>query len=209
MTGQQTGLQIILLAAGLSRRMGQENKLLLPYFGKPIVRHVVETIIQAKIGKLNIVTGFAADKVEEALAGLDVAFIHNSDFEQGQMGTVKVAYQNIGKPNDDVMIALADMPQITSLEYQQLVGAFEQQQKQKIIIPYFGDKRGNPIIMPAKFNAEIGNGSMNAGCRQLTKKRPADVCKFSVSSAAYIADIDTPEEYANVAANQYTFPICC
>lgn len=209
MTDQQTDLQIIVLAAGLSRRMGQENKLLLPYYGKPIVRHVVETIIQAKIGKLNVVTGFDAGKVEHALAGLDVTLIHNPDFAHGQMSTVKAAYQNIAKPNDDMMIALADMPQISSLEYQQLVAAFRQQQKQKIIIPYFGDQRGNPIIMPAKFNAEIVNGSMNAGCRQLTTKKSADVYKFPVTSAAYIADIDTPEEYADVAANQYTFPICC
>lgn len=209
MKNQQTELQIILLAAGLSRRMGRENKLLLPYHGKAIVRYVVETIIQAKIGKLNVVTGFEADKVKQALVGLDVTFIHNPDFALGQMSSVKAAYQNISEPNDDIMIALADMPQITAAEYQELVAAFQQEQKQKIIIPYFGDQRGNPIIMPAKFNAEIGNGSMNAGCRQLTTKKPADVYKFSVTSAAYVADIDTPEEYADVAVNQYTFPICC
>lgn len=209
MTASDSQLQIIILAAGLSTRMGRENKLLLPYQGKPIIRHVAETLIHAQIGKVNVVTGFEAEKVEDALTGLDVNWLHNADFEQGQMSTVRCAYQAISKSNEDVMIALGDMPKITRGEYQQIAKAFQKHHKQKIIIPYFGQQRGNPIIMPAKFNAEISDGSMNAGCRRLTEKNPADVVRFLVNSVAYIADIDTPDDYADVATEQYTFPICC
>ena len=209
MTDSGSQLQVIILAAGLSSRMGRENKLLLPYHGKPIIRHVVETLIRAHIGKVNVVTGFEAEKVEQALAGLQVNLLHNADFAQGQMSTVKHAYQEISALNDDVMIALGDMPQISSGEYQQIARAFQKHKKQKIIIPYFDEQRGNPIIMPAKFSAEIADGSMNAGCRRLTTKKSADVVKFAVSSVAYIADIDTPDDYANVATEPYIFPICC
>ena len=40
---------VILLAAGLSRRMGAENKLLLPVNGRPMVRHVVDNQSQLTV----------------------------------------------------------------------------------------------------------------------------------------------------------------
>lgn len=202
-------LQIILLAAGLSSRMGQENKLLLPYHGTPIVRHVAKTIISANIGQLNIVTGFQANEVAEALKGLRFNLIHNPDYNNGQMSTVKTAYQNLPNPHADIMVALGDMPQLTKQDYQAMVQNFAAQGRQKIIIPYFGEDRGNPIITPAKFNAEIREGSMNAGCRSLTSKRSNDVVKIPVTSASYIADIDTPSDYSDVITDQMIFPICC
>ena len=45
-------LSAIVLAAGLSKRMGKENKLLLPYQNKAIVRKVVENILAAGINEV-------------------------------------------------------------------------------------------------------------------------------------------------------------
>lgn len=38
-------IDVVLLAAGLSKRMGDENKLLLPFDGVPLVRHTARTIL--------------------------------------------------------------------------------------------------------------------------------------------------------------------
>jgi molybdenum cofactor cytidylyltransferase len=77
-------LGAIILAAGLSRRMGARNKLLLPINGKPMVRYVVETYLAVADAQICVVTGFEADKIEAALAGLPVQFAHNSDYKAGQ-----------------------------------------------------------------------------------------------------------------------------
>jgi molybdenum cofactor cytidylyltransferase len=79
----------IILAAGLSRRMEDRNKLLLPIHGKPMIQHVVETYIAALNGQICVVTGFESDKIKAALDGLPIQFVHNADFEAGQPFSVR------------------------------------------------------------------------------------------------------------------------
>ena len=58
----------IVLAAGLSRRMGRP-KLLLELRGKPVIRHVVEGVIEAGIRRVLVVTGPENEALARALAG--------------------------------------------------------------------------------------------------------------------------------------------
>lgn len=60
----------ILLAAGLSRRMGAQNKLLLPIQGSPMVRHMAELYLRATSGPVTVVTGHDAPAILDALGDL-------------------------------------------------------------------------------------------------------------------------------------------
>jgi molybdenum cofactor cytidylyltransferase len=68
----------LILAAGSSRRMGSDNKLLQPVGGVPMVRRVANAALTSRCSAVRVVTGFAADAVQECLAGLDVTFTHNT-----------------------------------------------------------------------------------------------------------------------------------
>lgn len=60
----------IILAAGLSSRFEagpEETKLVVPIFGKPLVRHVVEAALSSCAYPVLVVTGHAATQVENAL----------------------------------------------------------------------------------------------------------------------------------------------
>jgi len=59
----------VVLAAGLARRMGRQ-KLLLQLQGKAVVRWAVERII-GHVEDVVIVTGFAAERVEERVPDLE------------------------------------------------------------------------------------------------------------------------------------------
>ena len=74
----------VILAAGLSRRMRQRNKLLLIVDRIPMIRHVVQTYITAVDGNVYVVTRFQAAQIKAALCGLPIRFIHNSAYEKGQ-----------------------------------------------------------------------------------------------------------------------------
>ena len=58
----------VLLAAGLSRRMGAVNKLLVDIEGTPMVRRAAETLLANGLA-LYAVTGHERERVEEALKG--------------------------------------------------------------------------------------------------------------------------------------------
>ena len=81
----------IILAAGLSRRMENCNKLLLPIHGKPMIRHVMETYLSVVDERVWVVTGYEGERIEAALQGLDVQIVHNEDFEAGQPFSVRAA----------------------------------------------------------------------------------------------------------------------
>ena len=77
----------IVLAAGLSRRMGRP-KLLLELRGKPVIRHAVERVFPAGIRQVLVVAGPEHDTLARALAGLEVQLAINPTPESGQGSSV-------------------------------------------------------------------------------------------------------------------------
>ncbi len=82
----------VILAAGGSLRMGA-IKQLLPWRGKPLVRHVTEMALAARLSPVVIVTGAAADEVQAALTGLPVIFAMNESWESGQASSVRAGIE--------------------------------------------------------------------------------------------------------------------
>ncbi len=195
MTEGDAGVEVILPAAGLSRRMGGSNKLLMPFRGRPLVRHVAEQVIEAGAGAATVVTGCESTAVEAALAGLSLSCLFNPDFEAGQMSSVRLGVREVSGRAAGVMAALADMPYLTPHDYDAVVAAFFRRDARFIVVPYYAGARGNPIVIPARFSRDIVDGSLNAGCKRLVDSRPDDVWKPTVSSKAHVMDIDTPADY--------------
>src|SRR4051812_23149534 len=76
----------VVLAAGLSRRMGTP-KALLPLGDKPLLARVIETIVSAGAGidPIVVVTGHEAEKVVEILVPWKVHPVHNLAYATGGM----------------------------------------------------------------------------------------------------------------------------
>jgi len=51
-------ISAILLAAGQSKRMERENKLIKKYKGKPLINHILKSLIKSKVNKIIIVLGY-------------------------------------------------------------------------------------------------------------------------------------------------------
>src|SRR5437867_1049798 len=82
----QTGkVAAVVLAAGMSRRMGS-FKPLLPFGDRPLIWRVVQSVIESNaVDYILVVTGHQSGDVEAALAGLPVQFVHNPEYELGGM----------------------------------------------------------------------------------------------------------------------------
>ena len=61
----------IVLAAGLSRRMGQ-SKVLMKVGGRALIRYVVESVLAGGVDSVWVVTGPDVEPIEAALAGFEV-----------------------------------------------------------------------------------------------------------------------------------------
>ncbi len=71
----------IVLAAGQSTRMGEQNKLLLPIGGTTLIARTVDTVLASQAAQAIVVLGHQAERVRAALAGREVTFVYNADFQ--------------------------------------------------------------------------------------------------------------------------------
>jgi molybdenum cofactor cytidylyltransferase len=127
----------IILAAGLSSRFkagSEETKLVLPLFGKPLVRHVAEAALASHARPILVITGHAADQVKTALKNLDLSFISNPDYRTGLASSLKAGIVALPETTVGVVVLLADMPCISVDLIDHLIYAFENSQRTPIAV---------------------------------------------------------------------------
>ena len=74
-------MKAIILAAGLSRRYGQANKLFQSINGKAMISNVVNEIVNSKVNDVLVITGYEADLIQKVVGSVKkVKFIYNRDF---------------------------------------------------------------------------------------------------------------------------------
>jgi molybdenum cofactor cytidylyltransferase len=184
----------VLLAAGLSSRMGGPNKLLLDIHGTPLVRRVAEALIPVcDAGPPVAVLGRDAALVEAALRGLGFR-VTRIDPTLGQARSMRAGLA-AAPAADELLIALADQPLLTPAALTALLSA-HRGDPARITIPMNGATRGNPIVLPRALRAEIARGGPNLGCRSFTERHPHLVHAFATDDPAFFTDIDTPADYA-------------
>ncbi|MGH8382525.1 nucleotidyltransferase family protein [Pseudomonas sp.] len=188
----------VVLAAGLSRRMGRENKLLLPISGEPLIRFVVRAALQARCHRVLVVLGHEAQSVRRALVDLPVDFVFNETFEEGIGSSVRVG-ANAVSDQDAVVFCLADMPSIRASVIDQLIDAFEENPGFMGFQASYGGKCGNPVLWAPGCLPLLRESAGDEGARPLLRQYSKAVMSVNVGVSSVIDDIDTPEDYSRVS----------
>lgn len=186
----------IILAAGLSRRMGERNKLLLPINGIPMIRHMVNTYAAVTTRPVVVVTGHEAPAIEAALVGLPVVTVFNADYEQGQSTTVACGLRAV-RGDTTILIGLGDQPLLTQDDLRRLIDAHRAADGSRISIPMVDQQRGNPIVIPADLHARVLADPHAPGCKKFTRAYPEHVRFHPLAARGYYADVDTPDAYTS------------
>ncbi|WP_255561788.1 NTP transferase domain-containing protein [Pseudohoeflea coraliihabitans] len=190
----QPSVAVLLLAAGSARRMGESagHKLLARFDGEPLVRRSARNALASRAEQVIIVTGHRQDEIVAALDGLDVTFAGNPDHAEGIASSLKAGAGAIDGDPAGVMIVLADMPAVTAAHLDRLIDAFVAEGGQSIIRASDADRRGNPVILPARMAAEFRNLQGDVGARALIETSGYPVVDIDIGAAARL-DVDTPE----------------
>lgn len=192
----------IVLAAGASRRMGDRNKLLEPLdsSGTPMCRLVVRRLAQAGLSPIVVVTGHQPMLVRAALRGAPVHFVHNPDHALG-MGHSLAAGACALPEATSVLVALADMPDVSSEDLHALLSAFRGH-KTSIVAPSVSGQRGHPVIFPAHLIPSLRQCTGDTGARALLRERAAEVLLVQRPSPSVLRDIDTPGQLSARRASE-------
>lgn len=186
----------IVLAAGLSKRMGNSNKLLLPYRQHTVIEATLNNILAAGIMDIIVVTGYESDKINNAIKHLPATIVDNPFYAQGMTTSIQqgITYAK----GNGFMICLSDMMMIEPVEYSLLVTAFEQQfsfNPKCICIPRYGNEKGNPVIFSAYYRTAILKHTDMEGCKAIVQANKEEICWVDMPTNHVLMDMDYPEDY--------------
>jgi molybdenum cofactor cytidylyltransferase len=190
----------LILAAGRSTRMGGPNKLLEEINGKALVRIAAEHVLASRARPVIVVTGHQKERVERALAGLPVTFVHNPHFAEGLSTSLKAGIAAVPAEADGAIVCLGDMPQVSAALIDRLIAAFDPERGALVAIPTIAGKRGNPVLWSRRFFADLMAVEGDVGARHLIGGYGEAVVEVPVEDAAALTDVDTPEALIAVRA---------
>jgi molybdenum cofactor cytidylyltransferase len=188
----------IILAAGLSRRMGQA-KLLMPVGGRAIIRYVVESVLAGGVDSVWVVTGPDVEPIEAALAGFEVQIVVNPAPEEGQAGSVRTGIAALPPSVDAVLIALGDQPSLAPSIIPALLAARRASPK-LIVAPRYRDGQGNPVLFKREIFPELLRLTGDQGARPIIQKDPTRV-EWVELDLPMPPDVDTPGDFERIRAN--------
>ncbi len=183
----------VVLAAGLSRRMGAQ-KLLLPFGEKKVITHIVDQLLASSIDEVLVVVGHQARRISTELSGRAVSIVKNPNYKSGMLSSVRCGLRNLPEDWRAVMVVLGDQPSVTTELIDQMLQSFATMEK-NILVPLYEDKRGHPLLFSRQYNDEIMTHYDNIGLRGLLHSHPEQVFELTVLTNLVLNDMDYPEDY--------------
>jgi molybdenum cofactor cytidylyltransferase len=184
----------LVLAAGRSRRMAPLNKLLVADdHGVPMIARVVDQVAASGLRPILVVTGHERERVEEALAGRPVIFVHAEDYAQGLSASLRAGIAALPPEAEGVLVCLGDMPLVTAGVMQRLVAAFDPEEGRAIVQPTYRGKQGTPVLWGREFFPEMMAITGDVGARQLVGRHADRLVEVEVGEDGVLRDFDTTE----------------
>ena len=187
----------VILAAGLSRRMGQA-KLLMPVGGRAILRHTVESVLAGGVDSIWVVAGPDVAPVAAALAGVDAQIVVNPAPEEGQAGSVRTGIAALPPSVEAVLVALGDQPLLAPSIIPALLAARRASPK-LIVAPRYRDGQGNPVLFKREVFPELLGLTGDLGARPIIHREPERV-EWVELDLPMPPDVDTPDDYEKIRA---------
>ena len=188
----------VVLAAGLSTRMGQP-KALLPFGGKPLLACVIETIAAVGgIAPIVVVSGHAAEAVGKILADLANPAVHpvtNPAYATGGMlSSIQSGVAAVAKQADAFFIVLGDQPMVRVQTLRSMMRAWREK-RPRVLLPTCDGKHGHPILLSCEGAGQILSLPRDATLKTYTSTQSEHTLELRVDDPAVLCDIDTPADY--------------
>jgi molybdenum cofactor cytidylyltransferase len=201
----------VVLAAGMSTRMGQ-NKLLLNFREKPLIVHAVDTLLASDIDEVIVVLGHEIEKVRDQLersiglankaaSGKPLRLTQNPDYQNGLSTSVRTGVEAVSRQANGIMIYLADQPLLEPEDVNRIVAGFAaaKEVNKSIVVPFFRGERGNPVILDASLRDSILGIVGDVGCKGVIKRYPEKVYAIEMENDHVVRDVDDVQAFKRLA----------
>lgn len=191
----------IVPAAGHSTRMGRP-KLSLPLADRTVIEHVVTALRAGGVDRVLVVVGPHVSELAAlaSTAGADVLQLAEptpdmrSTVERG-LDWIESHFRP--RPDDPWLLVPADHPTMDARLIRDVLTAHVDG---SIVVPFHAGRRGHPTRFAWTHAAGIRALPPGQGINAFVREHAAEVFELPVSTAEVLIDLDTPEDYARLAA---------
>ena len=188
-------IEVILLAAGKSRRMGADHKLLREIDGTALLRRSAMAALNSGASRVHVVLPPDAQAQKATLDGLAVHCVVAQDADHGLAASLRAGIAALSADCAGVIVALADMPDVTADHFDQLIAAFAPQNEQCICVPQAPNgKRGNPVLFDRRYFEALSSLQGDRGAKALIDQAGEYTVNVRLD-AGVLVDLDTPEAW--------------
>lgn len=183
----------LLLAAGLSSRMGK-LKALLPWEGRPLIQYQIEQMKQAGIDEIIVVLGYRAEYLQKIISTFEIKAVINKNYEYGKSSSIRKGISSLHKEVDGIFISAVDQP-VPSAILQKMKAHLEENEA-AVVIPTYEMKRGHPILLHASTkNDLLLVNEETLGLRSVIRKYQQQIAYLEVNDPSILLNFNKQEDY--------------
>lgn len=191
----QRHISAIVLAAGQSKRMRGEDKLLRSVQGKPLLRRMVQTVQTSNVDECIVVVPAGTSARQDAIKDLPLNIVEAVDAPLGMSASLRAGLDALDPKTSAVLVILADMPDITADHINRIIAAHDPDEGRLIVCPTDETgQRGHPVLFDASFAEPLRDIRGDRGARDILETVPECVYEVPLDQAV-TRDLDTPEDW--------------
>ena len=183
----------ILLAAGQSKRMNGENKLVKKFQGSPLIKHSIENILKSSVNELIIVLGYQKEIIEKIIEKNNkIKLVFNKNFKNGMSSSIKTGLNFLSKESQSFFVCLGDMPLVNFNIYNQLI---KYQKKNNIVIPTYNGQQRNPVLFSISMKEKIMHIDGDLGAKKILEFNNDKLLNVEIDDHNFAKDFNTLENF--------------
>jgi molybdenum cofactor cytidylyltransferase len=189
----RSSVAAIVLAAGMSRRMGKPKQLLRAG-ERTLLEHTLESVRHSSAGETILVLGFAAEEIRQQISTEGFKVVVNAAYAEGMGSSLRAGISALGPQIEAVLIVLADQPFVRPATLDRLI-EHHQKFRPQILIPTYNGFRGNPVLLDRSVFPEVANLRGDIGCRAIFGNHTEGIAKLEVDDIGILLDVDTQGDW--------------
>jgi len=203
----RTRIPALILAAGPATRFAGGRKLAAVLADKPVLRHVVDHALAARVDPVIVVLGCEADANLKALAGITdsrLRVVFNPFWEKGLASSLEVALREVPHGAAGAVKLLGDMPLVQPWLIDRVLSEFEL--SGRLVFPVYpghsGQEGGYPMAIPRKLFGEVKALARDDADEQAARKHWSEAVKIVLADGRTQTGVDTATDLELLAGSR-------
>ena len=188
-------IKAILLAAGQSKRMKSENKLIKLYKNKPLINYSLNVLKKSKVNKIIIVLGHQHKEVKKIIKkNKKIIFTYNKNYKKGMAASIKIGLKKISKNDKGFIIAQSDMPFVKQSDINKICRSINSKKFLVHALKY-KNRVGNPIGFDSSLIKKFKNIKGQFGAKFMVKRLKNRTNFIKTKSIKSFKDFDKASDF--------------